>query len=202
MEFGVEIGEYQGVVRVPRRVFQRLLTQRPTPERYVEALFAASCNASDWSDHATLSESLLGDDPAAIIDALTTAARDGASPADLGQALAYAAALRVARFGTANEHSDWETAHHVFTYANAVHQALKRIGSEAPDPIEAVRGLLHGAMALYLARYLNVPPASLPGEGSDRLDDLPFAANEIRDALLDAFDRRSRRTGGGNLKVA
>jgi hypothetical protein len=140
----------------------------------------------------TLSESLLGDDPVVIIDALTAAARDGASPADLGQALAYAAALRVARFGTANEHSDWETAHHVFTYANAVHQALKRIGSEAPDPIEAVRGLLHGAMALYLARYLNVPPASLPGEGGDRLDDLPFAANEIRDALLDAFDRQQQ----------
>src|SRR5216684_4245190 len=155
-------------------------------------LFAASDNPRDWSDHATLSESLLGDDPVVIIDALTAAARDGASPADLGRALAYAAALRVARFGTANEHSDWETAHHVFTYANAVHQALKRIGSEAPDPIEAVRGLLHGAMALYLARYLNVPPASLPGEGGDRLDDLPFAANEIRDALLDAFDRQQQ----------
>jgi hypothetical protein len=69
----------------------------------------------------TLSDHLLGDDTAAIIDALTAAARDGASPADLGRALAYAAALRVARFGTANEHSDWETAHHVFTYANAVH---------------------------------------------------------------------------------
>jgi hypothetical protein len=55
----------------------------------------------------TLSESLLGDDPAAIIEALTAAARNGASPADLGRALAYAAALRVARFGTANEHSDW-----------------------------------------------------------------------------------------------
>src|SRR5260370_4386368 len=47
-------------------------------------------------------------------------------------------------------------------------------------------------MALYLARYLNVPPASLPGEGGDRLDDLPFAANEIRDALLDAFDRQQQ----------
>src|SRR5712664_1964973 len=155
-------------------------------------LFAASDNARDWSDHATLSESLLGDDPVVIIDALTVSARDGASPADLGQALAYAAALRVARFGTANEHSDWETAHHVFTYANAVHQALKRIGSEAPDPIEAVRGLLHGAMALYLARYLNVPPASLPGEGGDRLDDLPVAAEEIRAALLDTFDRQQQ----------
>jgi hypothetical protein len=129
----------------------------------------------NWSDHVTLSESLLGDEPAAIIDALTAAARDGAAPADLGRALAYAAALRVARFGTANEHSDWETAHHIFTYANAVHQALKRIGGEAADPVEAVRGLLHGAMALYLARYLNVPPASLPGESGDGLDDLPVA---------------------------
>ena len=39
VEFGVEIGEYQGVVRVPRRVFQRLLTERPTPERCVEAFY-------------------------------------------------------------------------------------------------------------------------------------------------------------------
>src|ERR1700720_2388041 len=39
MEFGVEIGEYSGVVRVPRRVFQRLLPERPTPERCVEAYY-------------------------------------------------------------------------------------------------------------------------------------------------------------------
>ena len=37
VEFGVEIGEYRGVVRVPRRVFQRLLPERPTPERCLEA---------------------------------------------------------------------------------------------------------------------------------------------------------------------
>jgi hypothetical protein len=159
--------------------------------RELPHLFAAGGNASDWSDHVMLSDSLLGDDPAAIVDALTAAARDGASPADLGRALAYAAALRVARFGTANEHSDWETAHHVFTYANAVHQALNRIGGEA-TPVEAVRGLLHGAMALYLARYLNVPPASLPGESGDGVDDLPIAAEEIRAALLDAFDRQQQ----------
>ena len=39
VEFGVEIGEYHGLVRVPRRVFQRLLPQRPTPERCVEAYY-------------------------------------------------------------------------------------------------------------------------------------------------------------------
>jgi hypothetical protein len=39
VEFGVEIAEYDCVVRVPRRVFQRLLPERPTPERCVEAFF-------------------------------------------------------------------------------------------------------------------------------------------------------------------
>jgi len=34
VKFGVEIGEYRGVVRVPRRVFQRLL-----PERRIEAYY-------------------------------------------------------------------------------------------------------------------------------------------------------------------
>jgi hypothetical protein len=37
VEFGVEIGEYHGVVRVSRRLFQRLLPERPTPEQCVEA---------------------------------------------------------------------------------------------------------------------------------------------------------------------
>jgi hypothetical protein len=36
VEFGVEIGEYRGVVRIPRRVFQHLLGQAPSPERCVE----------------------------------------------------------------------------------------------------------------------------------------------------------------------
>ena len=81
----------------------------------------------------------------------------------------------MARFGTGNEHGDWETAHHVFTYANAVHQALKRsaAGDRSSSAVEVVRGVFHGAMAVYLARYLNVPPARLPGEGGDALDDLP-----------------------------
>ena len=39
VEFGVVIGKYEGVVRVPRRVFQSLLPERPTPERCVEAYY-------------------------------------------------------------------------------------------------------------------------------------------------------------------
>src|ERR671913_120884 len=139
-----------------------------------------------WSDHAQLSAAILGDDANAILAALKAAVRAGASPADLGRSLAYSAALRLARFGTANEHSDWETALHVFTYANAIHQALKRIGTdenERDNAIDGMRGVLHGAMAVYLARYLNVPPARLPGEDGNRLDDLPTAIDEIRSGL-------------------
>jgi len=154
-------------------------------------LFAAGRGARGWSDHAALTRELLSDDPAKIVDGLKAAIREGAAPADLGRSLAYGGALRVARFGNANEHADWETAHHVFTYANAVHQMLKRIGTANADGhLMAVRGVLHGAMALYLTRYLNVPPARLPGEGGEQLDDLPTGAEMIRAALLDAFDRQ------------
>jgi len=144
-----------------------------------------------WSDHAALAHELLGDDPVRIVDALKAAIRAGATPTDLSRSLAYAAALRVARFGNANEHGDWDTAHHVFTYANAVDQMLKRIGTSNTDGhVTAVRSILYGAMALYLTRYLNVPPARIPGEHGEELDDLPTDAEAIRAALLDAFDRQ------------
>ena len=154
-------------------------------------LFAAGRGGERWSEHAALARALLDDDPAAIMDALKAAVRAGAAPSDLGRSLAYAAALRVAHFGSANEHSDWETAHHVFTYANGIHQMIKRIGiTDSDRHAEAVRSILHGAMALYLARYLNVPPARIPGDGGDLLDDLPTDVEALRTALLDAFDRQ------------
>ena len=37
VEFSVVLGEYQGIARIARRVFQRLLNQSPTPERCLEA---------------------------------------------------------------------------------------------------------------------------------------------------------------------
>jgi len=159
--------------------------------RQLPELFAVGRGAHCWSDHAALARELLGDDPVTIIDALKAAIRAGAGPSDLGRSLAYGAALRVARFGNANEHTDWETAHHVFTYANAVHQMLKRIGTAHTDGhVTAVRAVLHGAMALYLTRYLNVPPARIPGEDGEQLDDLPADVEAIRVALLGAFDRQ------------
>src|SRR5437660_11867469 len=37
VEFSVILGQYEGTVRVHRRVFQHLLDQSPTPERCLEA---------------------------------------------------------------------------------------------------------------------------------------------------------------------
>jgi nitrite reductase/ring-hydroxylating ferredoxin subunit len=169
-----------------------LVTLCQTAVAELPGLSAAGLGRGRWSDHAALAELLLGDDALAIVAALKAAIEGGASLTDLGRSLAYAAALRVARFGNANEHSDWETAHHVFTYTNAVHRMLERIGTanQDGDHPEAMRAILHGAMALYLARYLNVPPSRIPGDGDDRLNDLPADSEALCVALLDAFDRQ------------
>ncbi|HJU17625.1 MAG TPA: DUF1488 family protein [Stellaceae bacterium] len=39
VEFGVEIGEYRGTVRIPLRAFRRLLPEPPTPERCIETYY-------------------------------------------------------------------------------------------------------------------------------------------------------------------
>jgi len=157
------------------------------------SLFAAGGARHGWSGHAALARDLLCDDPVNIIDALKAAIGAGATPTDLSRSLAYGAALRVARFGNANEHADWETAHHVFSFANAVDQMLNRIGTASVDDlVVAVRSVLHGSLALYLTRYLNVPPARIPGDSGERLDDLPADAETIRTTLLDAFDRQQQ----------
>jgi nitrite reductase/ring-hydroxylating ferredoxin subunit len=150
------------------------------------ALLAAGApGRGSWHGHLALVGALLGDAPGAIIEALNQALREGASGVDLGRALAYAAALRVARFGSANEHSDWDQAHHAFTYCNALHQLLKRVATDSPD---ALRGVFHGAMRLWLIRFLNVPAARLPQAGG--LDDLPGDPAQIDEAFLAALDKQ------------
>jgi nitrite reductase/ring-hydroxylating ferredoxin subunit len=166
-------------------------------------LVAGRSRVGHWNSHTVLARQLLADDPAAILAALNAAILAGAAPADLGRALAYAAALRVAWFGTANEHSDWEAAHHAFTYCNALHQLLRRATSGVrpaqPDGPELLRGVFHGAMRLYLIRFLNVPPARLPGEAGDRLDDLPADAAPLHEAFLTALDRQGSVREAGRI---
>ncbi len=69
-----------------------------------------------------LAWTILGDDPAEIVAALDRGRDAGATPEELARAVAYAAALRITRFHTQNDHGDWDVVHHGFTAANAVHQ--------------------------------------------------------------------------------
>lgn len=39
VEFGVVVGEYHGTVRLPRRLLRRLMTEKATPEKCLEAYY-------------------------------------------------------------------------------------------------------------------------------------------------------------------
>jgi nitrite reductase/ring-hydroxylating ferredoxin subunit len=110
-----------------------------------------------WNGRAALVETILGDEAAAIVDALLEALREGATEVELASAVSFAAATRIARFPTSNEFGDWDTALHTFTFANAVEQGLRR----SPSP-ELLRGVLDAAMSVHLDRFLNVPATRLP----------------------------------------
>jgi nitrite reductase/ring-hydroxylating ferredoxin subunit len=130
-----------------------------------DALATEHRAAGSWSGREALAEVILGDDPQAIADSMLAALREGCGPADLGGAAAYAASLRIARFHISNEFGDWDTAHHSYTFSNAVHQALRR----APSA-ELIRGAFDAAMSVYLDRFLNIPATRIPrGNGASRL---------------------------------
>jgi nitrite reductase/ring-hydroxylating ferredoxin subunit len=130
-------------------------------ERAFEALPAAletgRSRRGTWAGRDALVPVLLGEDALAIAEGLLAALREGSTAEELGRVVAYAAALRIACFHTSNEFGDWDTALHTFTFANAVHQGLRR--AESP---ELLRGVFDAAMSVYLDRFLNVPAAPLP----------------------------------------
>jgi nitrite reductase/ring-hydroxylating ferredoxin subunit len=110
-----------------------------------------------WDQRSQLLTILLGDDPQLIVDSLLDALSWGATEEELAGIMAYAAAMRIVQFHTRNEFSDWDSVLHTFTYANAVHQGIRRVATQ-----ELVRGVFDGAMRVYLNRFLNVPPVPLP----------------------------------------
>jgi hypothetical protein len=118
-------------------------------------------------DVAALAWSVLADDPVEVCTALCDAIAAGGTPEQLGRAVALAAALRITRFHTRNDHGDWDVVHHGFTTANALHRSLVR----SPSP-ELVRGVFHVAFKVFLDRFLNVPAARLPTDEAGDLDDL------------------------------
>lgn len=135
-----------------------------------------------WAGDAALPDLLLREDPLRILAALRDALRNGARPHELSKLVAYAAALRLARFSLTNEVDDWFNPRHTFIFANAVHRAVAR----CPSP-GVVRGIFHGAMAVYMDRFLNVPAAKLPHD----LQHLPHDPAELRKQLLSTLDRRA-----------
>jgi hypothetical protein len=116
-----------------------------------------------------LAWALLAESPHDVVGALDGALDAGATPEQLARAVAYAAALRIVRFHTQNDHGDWNEVHHAFTAANALHQSMVR----APSP-ELMRGVYQCALRVYLDRFLNVPAARLPStyEGEDDMSAL------------------------------
>ncbi len=95
---------------------------------------------STFSDVGTLGWALLEDDPEAVVEAILGAAAAGATPEQLGRAVAFAAALRITRFHVQNDHGDWDTVHHSFTTANGLHQALVPPGVARAAAGRAARG--------------------------------------------------------------
>jgi nitrite reductase/ring-hydroxylating ferredoxin subunit len=138
-----------------------------TEARLAGVLADGATRGGRFDDVAGLGWRILDEEPEAVVDALLDAIGAGATPEELGRALAFAAALRITRFHTQNDFGDWDTVHHAFTAAHALHRALER----APTP-ELHRGLLQGALRVYLDRFLNVPAARLPDAPSGALGDL------------------------------
>ena len=142
-----------------------------------QALSEGRSRRGTWAGREALVVVVLGEDPQGIADALLGALREGCPETELAATVSYAAALRIARFPTTNEFGDWDTALHTFTFANAVHQGLRRVPSA-----ELVRGVFDAAISVYLDRFLNVPPARLP---ETRPSDDPRGILRELPALLD-----------------
>jgi nitrite reductase/ring-hydroxylating ferredoxin subunit len=145
----------------------------------------------------------LGDDPHLIVNSLLDALSRGATEEELASIVAYAAALRIVQFHTRNEFSDWDAVLHTFTYANAVHQGLRRVATQ-----ELLRGVFDGAMRVYLNRFLNVPPVQLPKqakrvERSINADDSMSKDPEtlLREELLSLLDKQQQVNQAGQLVI-
>ena len=152
-----------------------------------------------WNQRNELLTVLLGDDPQLIVNSLLEALSQGAREEELAGIVAYTAALRIAQFHTRNEFSDWDTSLHTFTYANAVHQGLRRIATH-----ELLRGMFDGAIRVYLNRFLNIPPVPLPEpkKMENISNDSIFREPEILlKELLSLLDKQQQVNQAGQLVV-
>jgi nitrite reductase/ring-hydroxylating ferredoxin subunit len=146
-------------------------------------------SVTPWKGDQAIVEVLLGDNPHAIANVLIESLEDGARGEELAAMVAYTAALRIAHFPLSNEYSDWDTALHTFTFANAVQQAICRL----PSSMELLRAVFDVAMSNYLNRFLNVPYLALPSEKVAepiKNKDSENSRGNIMDRFLDTPDKR------------
>jgi len=158
-------------------------------DRLPDALERGRDRRGSWEAKEELATVLLGEEGEAIAEALLEALREGATEEELAGAVAYAAALRIARFPTTNEFGDWDTSLHTFTFSNAVQQGLRRAPSS-----ELLRGVFDAAMSVHLDRFLNVPPTRLPESGT--VEETPEQSLAELQALL---DERQKVDAAGEL---
>lgn len=169
-----------------------------TFERLPSITSTAGPTPGEWGGRDELVRVLSGEDPQAIADGLLAALADGCTPEQLAQSVAYAAALRIARFHTSNEFGDWDTALHTFTFANAVHQGLRRVSSR-----ELLRGVFDAAMSVYLDRFLAMPAARIPepeanSRKGEALDTLPTLLDRQQQVTAAAQQVANFLQGGGD----
>ncbi len=144
----------------------------------------------DAGARADLIDTVLGEDPQAIANALAAALRGGVDPVAVADAVVQAAVTRMARFHDSNEFGDWDRTLHTLSFAHAVRRGLTRAPSR-----ELARGIFDAAMSVYLDRFLNVPPARLPRVSGQP----PSPVDDAAERLLDILDRRQRSNEAAEL---
>jgi nitrite reductase/ring-hydroxylating ferredoxin subunit len=156
----------------------------------LDARIEAGDGAGEWHSDG-FDETLLSDDPHEIVDALDDAVENGVSAASLADAVARAAAVRIAQFGMGNEFRDWNTVHHTYTYANAVCGLTRRAEGEG-----LYKAVYDGAINVYLDRFLNTPPAAIPEPR-----EVETELKALIDSLLETFDEEGEVDEAGRLAV-
>jgi nitrite reductase/ring-hydroxylating ferredoxin subunit len=165
-----------------RHPHDRVALAQRTIEALADAFAQGQARRGQYDNVGALGWQLLDDDPEVVVHSLLDALREGADEEQVGRAIAYAAALRIARFHVQNDHGDWDNVHHAFTAANALHHALQR-GAK----IDLLRGAVHAALRINLDRFLNVPAARPPQATSGSID-----------ALAHCFDVQGMVDDAGN----
>jgi nitrite reductase/ring-hydroxylating ferredoxin subunit len=135
-------------------------------------------------DSPSMVNELLGTDPKAILQRIVTALADGVTPVSIARELSVAAAARLAHFPESNDVDDWFNPVHTFSFCNALHQVLSRGGTNS----KVERGLFHGAMSIYVDRFLNIPSVRLP-DGAV-LESPPSDPDVLLAGILETLDQK------------